>query len=116
MPISKNDEDMSTELREILKSEVPERRDLVISQSVVISCIAIDDQDQSWVLPYIHLAPSRFMDSKFELQFSNLLVSVTIAEPEHEPIETLLQAVAEWRLSLIASGNRFKIRVRQLDE
>jgi hypothetical protein len=116
MPTSRNDDDMANELREMLKSEVPERQDLVISPSVLISCIAIDDQDHSWVLPYIHLAPSRFMDSKFELQFSNLLVAVTLPDPEREPLEVILQAVAEWRLSLIANGDRFKIRVRQLDD
>lgn len=105
-----------TELREILKSTETERQDLIISPSVLISCIAIDDQSHSWVLPYIHLAPSRFMDTKFELQFSNLVVTVTLAHPETEPLEVILQAVAEWRLSLIASGDRFTIRVRQLDD
>jgi hypothetical protein len=105
-----------TELRDILKPQDAERRDLIISNSVLISCIAIDEEDQSWVLPYIHLAPSRFMDSKFELQFSNLLVAVTLADPVHEPMESILQAVAEWRLSFIASGHRFKIRVRQLSD
>lgn len=104
------------DLRDVLKSEEPLRQDLVIASSVLISCIAIDERDHSWVLPYIHLAPSRFMESKFELCFANVVVNVTLKNVEQEPIETILQAVAEWRLSLIAHGDRFAIQVRLIED
>jgi len=108
--------DGHSELRQVLQTDESQRHDLVISPSVLISCIAIDEQEHSWVLPYITFTPSRFMDSRFELCFSNVVVAVTVSDADQEPLERILQAVAEWRLSLIAHGERFKIQVRVLSD
>jgi len=55
------------------------------------------------------------MESKFELCFGDHVVIVGINDTEHVPIETVLQAVAEWRLSLLAHGDWFSIQVGKLE-
>jgi len=55
------------------------------------------------------------MESKFELCFGDHVVIVGINDTERVPIETVLQAVAEWRLSLLAHGDWFSIQVGKLE-
>jgi len=40
---------------------------------------------------------------------------VGIKETEQVPIESVLQALAEWRLSLLAHGDWFSIKVGRLE-
>ncbi len=101
-------------LREALQTDEPRRNDLIVSNSVLTSCIAIDENGHSWVLPYHRIMPCRFMESKFELCFGDHVVIVGINDTDHVPIETVLQAVAEWRLSLLAHGDWFSIQVGKL--
>jgi hypothetical protein len=102
-------------LREALQTDEPRRNDLVVSNSVLTSCIAIDENGHSWVLPYHRISPCRFMESKFELCFGDHVVMVGIKETEQVPIESVLQALAEWRLSLLAHGDWFSIKVGRLE-
>jgi hypothetical protein len=55
------------------------------------------------------------MESKFELYFGDHVVVVEINDTEDVPTEKVLQAVAEWRLSLLAHGDWFSIKVGKLE-
>jgi hypothetical protein len=104
---------MSTEipLRDALQTDEPQRNDIVVSNSVLTSCICIDERGHSWVFPYHRISPCRFLESRFELCFGDHVVMVAIRETEQVDIESVLQALAEWRLSLLAHGDRFSIAV-----
>jgi hypothetical protein len=108
---------MSTEipLREALQTDEPQRNDLVVSNSVLTSCICIDEKGHSWVFPYHRISPCRFLESRFELCFGDHVVLVDIKQTEEVAIESVLQALAEWRLSLLAHGDRFSIQVGRLE-
>jgi hypothetical protein len=103
---------MDNDLRGALELNEPQAHDLLIDPATLISCVIIDDQGQSWVMPYHRLGPSRFLGAKFELAFGDHVVAVTLHEPTSVAAEEILQAVAQWRLALIADGERFQVQVR----
>jgi len=105
---------MPEDLKDALRLEGPQYHDLAIEAAgPTISCIAVDDKGDSWVMPYHLLEPSRFLHDRFELCFAGYVVNVTLREPDSTSLcpEDILQAVAQWRLSLIAHGERFGIQV-----
>jgi hypothetical protein len=102
-------------LRDALQTDEPRRNDLVVSNSVLTSCICIDEKGHSWVFPYHRISPCRFLESRFELYFGDHVVLVGIKETDQVPIESMLQALAEWRLSLLAHGDWFSIKVARLE-
>jgi hypothetical protein len=104
---------MHNDLRDALELDEPQAHDLLIDPATLISCVVIDDQGQSWVMPYHRLGPSRFLGAKFELAFGDHVVAVTLHhEPPSVTVEQILQAVAQWRLALIADGERFQVQVQ----
>lgn len=103
---------MHNDLRDALALDEAQAHDLLIDPATLISCVIIDDQGHSWVMPYHRLGPSRFLGAAFELAFGNHVVAVTLHEPPSVAAEQILQAVAQWRLALIADGGRFQVQVR----
>lgn len=106
---------MPNDLRDALQLDETPPADLVIEPSVLISCVVLDARGDSWVLPYHQLSPSRFYRNGFELAFGDHLVTVGVQSPDEGTLLAILQAVAQWRLALLAHGGRFDVQVLVLD-
>jgi hypothetical protein len=106
---------MPTDLRDALQLDDASPADFVIEHSVLISCVVLDGDGGSWVMPYHQLGPSHFKQNAFNLPFGDHVVMVTVQPPETEVLQSILQAVAQWRLALIANGPRFQIQVAVLE-
>lgn len=98
-------------LREALQLDEASPSDFVIEHAVLISCVVIDGAGDSWVMPYHQLGPSHFQPNAFHLTFADHVVRVAVQDPESDLLPPILQAVAQWRLALLAHGPRFHIQV-----